>query len=465
MYIFAEKEVKGFRAVNSMAEGINSFPLFLQGKIEHSPTLKIRVGQILAGTVLEVHADRAVLLLEGVNVVAELETGIIPGEKVVLQVEEVAPGGKILLKKLSWEDGRQDLEQQELEAVLQNFGLRHGKLEKAVVAQLFRNGLPFSEEHLLHLTNFAAANNLSPAEATALVWLWSNNLPLTRETVTAIHNLMENGPDKSSLQAFFAAFSGNLETENINYRQLLKTIENLLVKGNAAPETIADQLSTLFEKLGLNHEYALLQQVATRKKQGLKDAATTLAEEEKVENSLKHLLLKHGQSSETKTAAARGEPVLKMLEEITALQLLNIAGQQESVASTSYFLANWAAFPGEKLLPLFLKIKKHHRHQDDQENILYQIFFLLNTRHLGQVICRLALKKECLTCGFTVEYKEGKKLMDAYLGFLKQRLEHLPWKITIYPTRVSSTGGIRRTWQEEFFTSGPGRVRILDARV
>ena len=448
-----------------MAEGINNLPLFLRGNVECAPVLRIKTGQILSGLVLEVHADKAVLLLQGVNVVAELETGIVPGERVVLQVEELTPDRKILLKKMDSAGSRQNIEQQELEAILQHFGLQYGKLEKAIVAQLLRNKLPFSRQHLHHLTGFAAANNLSPEEAPALVWLWSNNLPLTRETVTAIHNLMENGPDKSSLQAFFDALSGNLETENINYRQLLKTIENLLVKGNAAPETIADQLSTLFEKLGLNHEYALLQQVATRKKQGLKDAATTLAEEEKVENSLKHLLLKHGQSSETKTAAARGEPVLKMLEEITALQLLNIAGQQESVASTSYFLANWAAFPDEKLLPLFLKIKKHHRHQDDQENILYQIFFLLNTRHLGQVICRLALKKECLTCGFTVEYKEGKKLMDAYLGFLKQRLEHMPWKIVIYPTRVNSSEDIRRAWREEFFAGGPGRVRILDARV
>jgi hypothetical protein len=55
--------------------------------------------------------------------------------------------------------------------------------------------------------------------------------------------------------------------------------------------------------------------------------------------------------------------------------------------------------------------------------------------------------------------------MDAYLGFLKQRLEHLPWKIVIYPTRVNSSEGIRSAWREEFFAGGPGRVRILDARV
>lgn len=90
------------------------------------------------------------------------------------------------------------------------------------------------------------------------------------------------------------------------------------------------------------------------------------------------------------------------------MQLLNISGQQETAESSSIFLANWIISSEEKLLPLFLKIKKYHPHRRDTENPLYQIFFLLNTRHLGQVICRLTLEREHLTCGFTVEYKEGK---------------------------------------------------------
>ena len=98
-----------------MAEGINNLPLFLRGNVECAPVLRIKTGQILSGLVLEVHADKAVLLLQGVNVVAELETGIVPGERVVLQVEELTPDRKILLKKMDSAGSRQNIEQQELE--------------------------------------------------------------------------------------------------------------------------------------------------------------------------------------------------------------------------------------------------------------------------------------------------------------------------------------------------------------
>lgn len=84
--------------MTALTESINSFPLFLWGNIEHTPDFKIRPGQILFGTALEVHADQAILLLQGINVVAELETGMTPGERVALRVEELRPGGKILLK-------------------------------------------------------------------------------------------------------------------------------------------------------------------------------------------------------------------------------------------------------------------------------------------------------------------------------------------------------------------------------
>lgn len=449
-----------------MAEGINSFPSFLWGNIEHTPDLKIRPGQILFGTALEVSADKAVLLLQGINVVAELETGIIPGERIALQVEEFRPEGKILLKKLDWGENKQKIDRQELEAVLRHFGLQQGKLNQAIVTQILRNRLPVSEQHLHRLTSFAATDNLSPEQAPALVWLCSKNLPLTRETVAAIHNLMENGPDKSSIQNIFDVFSGSStkETENISFHHLFKIIENLLVNSNDTPETAAGKFRALVDGLGLNHERTILQLAESRGIYSLKDTAEILAGEKNTETSLKYALLKLMQFPEIKPSHALGETALKMLEGITGLQLLNISGQQETAESSSIFLANWVISPEEKLLPLFLKIKKFNPRQGDVEHPLYQIFFLLNTPHLGQVICRLALGKEHLTCGFTVRGREEKKLMDGHLGFLRQRLEHLPWKIVIYPTRVNSAEVIKRTWREEFFAGGPGRVKILDTR-
>lgn len=306
-----------------MAEGISSFPAFLLSNIKQAPDLVIRPGQVLFGITLEAVAGRAVLLLQGVNVVAELETALTPGEKVALQVAELTPGGKILLKKLDWGENKsgQEISGQELKTVLQHFGLQEGKFNRSLVKE----------------------------------------------------------------------------------------------KG--------------------------------------------------IEISLKHALLKLTQSPELKSTSALMETAREMLKEITGLQWLNISGQQEAAESSSTFLAAWASFPEEKLLPLFLKIKKYNQHRNDAETPSYQIFFLLNTRHLGQIVCRLALEEKHLTCSFTVRGKKEKKITDNYLGVLKQKLEHLPWQIIIHPTKISSSGGIKRSWQEEFFAGDPGRVKMLDTRV
>ena len=461
--------------VTMMAKGINGFPSLLWGNIRHAPGLKIRPGQILTGTTLEVSAGKAVLLLQGINVVAELETTLIPGERVALEVEDLAPGGKILLKKLNLEEnkGDQRIDRQELKTVLQHFGLQQGKLNRAIVAQILRGKLPLSGPLLQQLTGFAAANALSSAEVPALIWLWSKNLPLTRETVAAIHNLMENGPDSSSLQIFFDALSEIPagETENTGLRHLFEEWRNLPVTSNDTPAIAADKVGALIDRLGLNYERAIRQLTVAGEKPNLGNPSQDTSQyiigntAKNIETSLKHALLKLTQSPGSRSAPIPGELARGMLEEITGLQLLNISGQQETAEGSSIFLAAWASIPEEKLLPLFLKIKRYNQRREDTENPFYQIFFLLNTRHLGQIICRLALEKEHLACGFTVRGRQEKKLMDGYLGFLRQRLEYLPWCIVLHPTKVTSTEGIKHSWREEFFTSSPGRVKILDTRV
>ncbi len=508
-----------------MAESISSIPSFLLGNITQMPDFKIRSGQILSGTVLEVNERQAVLLLQGINIVAELETALTPGERVTLQVEALTADGRILLKKLDGAENSsvQEMGEQELKAVLQHLGLPEGKLNQSLVAEMLRSRLPIAGPHLQEMAAFAAANDLSPGEVPALTWLWSQSLPLTPETVAAIHNLMENGPDSSFLQDLFEAFAALPagETENTSLRHLFTDWANLPVSSSDTPATATVKIEALIAKLGLNYERTLLQPPETveahhpGETRHLKDAPTHLskhtgphivedtpventpkdfspnmmgnttkaakdvlkdtlkdigemaadpAKENNIATSLKYTLLKLAQSPKGIPASALGITAQKMLGEITGLQLLNISGQQEATESSSIFLAAWASFPEEKLLPLFLKIKRYKQQHEKVENPLYQIFFLLNTRHLGQIICRLALEKERLSCGFTVRGKEEKKLMDDYLGFLGQRLAGLPWQIVMHPTKINSTAEIKRAWQEEFFASRPGRPKALDAR-
>lgn len=447
-----------------MHEGIHSISSLLWGSIQRGPGLALKAGQVLYGTALEVNADRALLLLQGLNVVAELETHVDPGENIALRVEALNAEGKILLKKIDWAGNKQNVDQQGLQAVLRHFGLQQGKLNQTLLTQVFQNKLPVSRQHLQHLAGFAAEKNLTPQQVPALVWLWSKNLPLSKEAVVSTCRLMENWPDKSALKDFLGVFAENQkETVKINYRDFTQIIKNLLFKSSATTETIAAKLSTATENIGLNHERSLLQSGNSKENPGYEEAGNFPAEKT-IKTSLKYALLKLVSAPETKQAAFPGEQALKMLEEITGLQLLNVSGRQDTAESSSIFLANWVASPDKKLLPLFMKIKKYSSNPENAEGPLYQIFFLLNTRHLGQVICRLGLGKEHLTCSFTVKGRDEKRLIDNNMELLRHKLAQLPWQVVIFPTKVSSAAKIKHTWREEFFAGSPGKVRILDAR-
>jgi hypothetical protein len=306
-----------------MHESMHSISSLLWGSIQHRPGLALKTGQVLYGTALKVNADRALLLLQGLNVVAELETHVDPGENIALRVEALNAEGKILLKKIDWAGNKQTIDQEGLQAALRHFGLPQGKLNQVLLAEVFQNKLPVSPQHLQHLAAFAAEKNLAPQQVPALIWLWSKNLPLTPEAVAATHHLMANWPDKTALQGFLNTFNQNQEEViKVGYRDFTQIIKNLLFKSSTAPETIAVKLSTAAENLGLNYEHSLLQLGDPQENPGLKGTGNFLAENN-LNTALKYALLKLGSAPETEPAVFPGEPAAKVLAEITGLQLLN----------------------------------------------------------------------------------------------------------------------------------------------
>ncbi|NLK01112.1 MAG: hypothetical protein GX318_07740, partial [Clostridia bacterium] len=217
-------------------------------------------------------------------------------------------------------------------------------------------------------------------------------------------------------------------------------------------ETIGDKLINLVKRLGLDHEQSLL-----RPGGNIDQGQRT---------SLKQELLGFFQSQDGKGTAVKGDTALNLLGEITGLQLLNIAEQQNTL-ETTFFLGNWMLTPGkEELHPLYLKIKKYGgRDGSIQGEDAFQILFFINTQNLGQVICRLTLGKEHLTCGFTTRGMKEKDIIDNNLNILKKGLEKLPWKVALFPTKIESQENIQATLQEEFFEISPGIARSLDVKI
>jgi len=492
--------------------------------------LILRPGQILPGIVLEVKPEHAVVLLNGINVVAELKTSVIPGEKLMLQVGEQLPDGRMVLQKVAsgqTEEGPA-ITQRDLESVLQYLGVKSSSLNEAIVRELLELHSPVTQRALQALSSFAIKNNLSAGQIPALTWLWARGLPITQESVVSLASLMDNGFPGSKLGELVQVLKG-IPAENIfpgssnnemqglgpgslkanagavttganpvpgdgpgNQTQaagpwtgekgiilsawdipkdptgrLTQTIGRLLLFPEESLSHWVQKLRDTMQNLGLNHErdvLRFLEQLGGRPdgSQGIKDDPGGLFQGEK--GTLKALLMelvKPGGQPFTENISLVADKVVK---DITGFQLLNIAGRQEADGITT-FVPGWVALGDSGTLPFFLKVKRYFGGSGSSQDYRCQVLFFISTREMGEVVCRLALERGFLTCGFTVRGEEECRLLDSMLPFLEERFRSLPWKIVIYPSKITGSEEIAKAWYEETFLANEAGFKSLDARV
>jgi len=449
-----------------MTDGIPGFLQIFLGEIGPAKYFILKPGQVLSGRVLEVAGGRAAILLNGLNVVAELETGLAAGERVLLRVEEQRPDGRVLLKKIAAEGSGGKAEEGEVEALLHYFSLKTGKLNGALVEQMLRAGMPISGSGVRYLSSFLAENNFSPEHIPALLWLWSRGLPVTREAVNAMHSLMQEGHWGSKIRDFIRGLYGSTVTENggSSLDLLLRAFNSVLFKAGEDGGQLAGKLQNLVKNLGLEHERGIFELTASNKAGLAHQESTGFKPESGHDPTLKSALLQLMQSPEAGEMSSQREAVLELLREVTGLQLLNISGRQEA-NGPSLFLQGWIGIHEQEIAPFFLKIKRYSHRKGEEESVPFQVLFFITTKYIGEVMCRLAVERGYLTCGFTADEEEHRKLIDRYLTVLESKLEGLPWKVIIYPTKVGSGDEIQKTRQREVFESGFRGINTLDTRV
>lgn len=482
-------------------------------------TLLLRPGQILPGTVLEVNSENAVVLINGVNVVAELATPVSPGERLLLQVVDQRSDGKVLLQKISSQEigteGQPSLK--DIETVLDQLGIKNSKLNETIVKELLQLKTPVAGRTVELLSGFALKNNISAKEAPALTWLWARGLPITRDSISAMVSLMERGVQDTKMGELLqvlnedlsvmsqellpggtqtAEESGDLSSQGrVVGNEVMKVVEELLLVPEESPGQWGQKLGDALKNLGLGHErdvLRLLEQLS-RDPESLKDikdpsnfkdisAFKDVGDLKGVRDLKDFAVFLKGRESKTLKSAllemlkpewkASGEDMMStnkiahgMLKDITGFQLLNITGRQEADGITT-FIPGWMSVRENEIQPFFLKVKKYLGGNDSlKEDIRCQVLFFISTKGMGEVMCRLALENNCLTCGFTVRGQEECRLIDSLLPVLQQRMEALPWKTVIHPSKVLRSEEILETWYEETFVAHERSFKGLDARV
>ena len=447
-----------------MSQGLFGVQNIFLGTIWPQEPLAFSPGQILSGTVLQASSDNAVIFINGLNVVAELETKVLAGEQLLLQVASRRTDGKVVLKKFVSETETKTaafpakFTNAELDAVLEYFTQTPGKVSRAVVRSLLDFRLPVSAENVGTLTGLVSRLGFSGQYTPAVVWLWSNGLPVTREAVRATAHLMAQRPSSMDNGSLFSVGSNPEQLEEIKLPETVqKAVTNVFFKPEESPETIAVKLLGLAKNLGLEHEKDLLRFISTHPKNNVEEGIVEKGPRESLKAELLRLLQapEGDLGPETRVSAGR------VLAESTCLQLLNLTGNRSH--DVNLFLQGWLVLSENSSSPFFLKIKDERNAAGGRETRNYQIHLFMKTDSLGEIVCGLVLDGSQLDCRFTVSDREAKEFLDQRTDFLAQRLEVLPFQFVIHPSRIAAPTFIDRLWFDEFFV--PGTAGILDAKV
>ncbi|WP_272035013.1 hypothetical protein [Paenibacillus sp. JJ-100] len=167
------------------------------GKPGDAKTLELKEGQVVRGSVVSVSDDggEAVLQIQGVQVRAKLETPLRPGETTLLQVQPPGENGMTVMKPVA--GSLAELPQASLNNVLQEIGLADTKDNRELLLAMQRNGLPLTKDNVAMVQNMMATK---PANVPVEEWVqaagiaFQRGLPVTTETMKGLHQTVFGPP-------------------------------------------------------------------------------------------------------------------------------------------------------------------------------------------------------------------------------------------------------------------------------
>jgi hypothetical protein len=175
--------------------------LLNDAQIGEPKTLELKVGQIVKGLVLQLLSEQDALVnIGGVQVKAHLETPLKQGEVTMLQVQPESNNGQIILKPLA--NSTIEIAPESLADVLSNMGLKDTNTNRQSIQALHPANVSLTKENAQAFTKVLAE---IPPDIDQEQWQQSallalkNNLPLSRESVSALHQVVYGEPVSKQL--------------------------------------------------------------------------------------------------------------------------------------------------------------------------------------------------------------------------------------------------------------------------
>ncbi|SEF57284.1 flagellar hook-length control protein FliK [Paenibacillus sp. UNC499MF] len=176
-------------------------------------TLELKPGQVVKGVVLQVYDNQeAQMSIDGVQVRAKLETPLAPGQTAWLQVQPESTGGQVVLKPAA--GPAVPATQEEIGQMLKQTGLKDTAVNRELVQMMKQQGIPLTKEAAAPLQEIMSR---IPASVKPEQWVQAvgvaigKGLPLTPDTVGAVHQALFGKPFGETLQNLAQTLSGLLQ--------------------------------------------------------------------------------------------------------------------------------------------------------------------------------------------------------------------------------------------------------------
>ncbi|WP_068774607.1 hypothetical protein [Paenibacillus sp. FJAT-26967] len=174
--------------------------------------LELKPGQVVKGVVLQVYDNQeAQMSIDGVQVRVKLEAQMSQGQTAWLQVQPESPGGQIVLKPAA--ASAVPVTDEELGQMLRQTGLKDTPVNRELVQLMRQNGLPLTKESAAPIQDMISR---MPVSAKPEQWLQtigvalSKGLPMTTDTVSALHQTLFGKPFGDTLKDLSQAIQGAL---------------------------------------------------------------------------------------------------------------------------------------------------------------------------------------------------------------------------------------------------------------
>lgn len=396
--------------------------------------INLSPGKVITAFLKEAQGNSCILVCEGKEITARLDTQLPPGQNLKLLVEG-EKNGHIVLKLLS---NNTDENEIPLRSITGRLGLPENSLNLKLIGEMIKQQMPLTPVSSAKLSGFIKSIDIPEQEIWIPVFMENNRIQLTQQNFNGVTGLLTDlqfiNKDLAKLtvvlQSLLTAENGSGLAETA--QKIINILSGLEISPDQGSETLAAKLELAVR---------LLTGVKTSEQEGVGSLGPML---EKLA-----LNIKQDNTGEHKEIIRLIQNVSEKLETVRNFNLQSDVGRENLMVfySTVRF--------ENRNEPLRLMLKYREGKEKNRNLSSCRLEIKLNTPGLGTVKSEVQVLNKNLTVQFVTTTEPAGKALDLFAGILAERLSQMDYVMNYLPARVETES------DNNFLTDSGTRVHGL----